>query len=378
MQREVEIAVDTVNQGGTAIGEMWAGSGGKRRSIAVELLRRGLARSTDFVTSCSEKEAMLEAEAAAQASLLCVWENYEAELAAAKEAAKPPTEDSVAVRVSEIRSANWFFLQIMGSEGQDSSLELQQVGAMMSLFRDMVEAGEGSSDIVGGAGNAVAEVRKGMYVAAPFDDGSGLKWFRAKVEAQLAGGRVRVLFIDYGNSDVVPLAELRSVDPSYLEIPPQALTARLAFVTAPEPAAAGSDSSTMLLTRTGAADAGSVTVSSDHGINAAQYLSQLVWDRPLVATVHDREGHTNALLVTLQDPSVTLSVNECLVAEGLAITDTIALNTSRAISAADCGQKLAAAQASARSGRLNMWQYGDIVDDEDLQPKRKGGAWGRR
>ncbi len=42
-QRDVEIEVEAIDSAGCAVGHMWTGKGGQRKSVSVELLTRGLA-----------------------------------------------------------------------------------------------------------------------------------------------------------------------------------------------------------------------------------------------------------------------------------------------------------------------------------------------
>lgn len=51
-------------------------------------------------------------------------------------------------------------------------------------------------------------------------------WYRAKVVSMQAAG-VEVFFVDYGNVDIVPEADLVSIKPEYLSLPAQAVQCRL-------------------------------------------------------------------------------------------------------------------------------------------------------
>ncbi|XP_064604917.1 uncharacterized protein LOC135470098 [Liolophura sinensis] len=51
-------------------------------------------------------------------------------------------------------------------------------------------------------------------------------WYRAKVVSTQASG-VEVFFVDYGNADIVPEADLVSIKPDYLTLPAQAVQCRL-------------------------------------------------------------------------------------------------------------------------------------------------------
>lgn len=92
-------------------------------------------------------------------------------------------------------------------------------------------------------------------------------WLRGCVEEKLEGGRVRVLFVDYGHRDVVPVKGLRALPEPLKHYAPQALACSLSFLRA-DP------------------------VSSEAGVAAARALNSLAWGKPCLIKVHGRERST--------------------------------------------------------------------------------------
>lgn len=65
----------------------------------------------------------------------------------------------------------------------------------------------------------------GDLVSAKFSDGA---WYRAKIRrASPIKKEAEVTFIDYGNQDIVPFANIRPLDPKFRSLPGQAHEARL-------------------------------------------------------------------------------------------------------------------------------------------------------
>ncbi|KAK3779736.1 hypothetical protein RRG08_035875 [Elysia crispata] len=53
-------------------------------------------------------------------------------------------------------------------------------------------------------------------------------WYRGRIQSVEAGGRCKVMFIDYGNSEMVPWEEMRELDANMCKLPAQAVRCRLA------------------------------------------------------------------------------------------------------------------------------------------------------
>ena len=64
----------------------------------------------------------------------------------------------------------------------------------------------------------------GHYCLAQFSDGN---WFRAKVESVALGGRLDVIFVDFGNREAVNLSQIRSMAEEFVSLPVQALRCSL-------------------------------------------------------------------------------------------------------------------------------------------------------
>ena len=197
---------------------------------------------------------------------------------------------------------------------------------------------------------ATAVLKKGSYVAAPFDGA----WYRAKVlRLNDAGDRAEVQFVDYGNIDAVDCAQLHLLPKSHTKLAPQAIACTLAFVQVP-------------------------TVDKPYGNEAARMLNRLLWGKTLVAKMHgrDEEGRTS---VEVAESAEAASVNEQMVRAGLARVP--APRRGRGGFGGRGGGKparggpsaaLQAAQAHAAKNHLNIFRYGVALGDDDDDCKEFG------
>lgn len=234
--------------------------------------------------------------------------------------------------MSEIRDGRTFYYQTV----DDPAAKV--VDESMKLFT-------ANNGIMGGP----CDVRIGKVVATLFDDGTGKRWYRAKIIEKKVRGKVTVLFIDYGNIAVVPTAtHLRPLDNALdvTRIPAIAKEAQLAQIQVR-------------------------SLDDDDGVDAARMLSSLSWGRKMSARIHcNIDGKA---MVTLTDPNDDsgLSVNEQLVVSGLALSakkidvDAMAAKMIDSNSIVKLAADISAAQDSARKYRKGMWRYGDIGEEDE-------------
>jgi staphylococcal nuclease domain-containing protein 1 len=128
-------------------------------------------------------------------------------------------EEVLSVRVSEIVDGAHFFIHNTAS-------------ASLAGLQERMAAFTREHGTEGGPVNA----RPGVLCAALFDDGTGVRWNRVRIEeVNSAAQQLRVLYVDYGNRAIVPLSSVRSLDASLLSTPPQARECVLAYLRAPRP-----------------------------------------------------------------------------------------------------------------------------------------------
>ncbi|NXH27611.1 TDRD1 protein, partial [Myiagra hebetior] len=174
--------------------------------------------------------------------------------------------------VSHIQNPGTFFCQRMQSARQLAELE--------ASLNEYCEQFPSSPSFRPAAGNACC---------AQFTEDN--LWYRAAVRAYASEDTVLVDYMDYGNSDSLPLTRLRPIIPSLMDLPAQAIRCSLAGVKPP------------------------LGAWTSEGIS---YMKKLVKDKVLTVKVVDKESSRS--VVELTDASVTpvVNISSLLIEEGCA------------------------------------------------------------
>lgn len=336
-QRDVEISVDSVDKRGNFVGTMYTNNG--RKDIAVTALEEGLA--SIFHPTASKAVKLFNykeydaAEKNAQNARKNIWSDFDpvveeerrrafaakrAEERAAREgtAAAKNKAEILSISLTEIIDGSTFFYQVISDE--QSALDV----LMKDLNAQNLDSQKNAADFAPKAGELVAAKFTG-------DD----NWYRGKVVSVEANGNVIVYYVDYGNSEAVELDRLRPLNSAFdvKVLPAQAHEGRLAYVRTP-------------------------SLDDDFGHDAAAFLKEMAWDKPMVANVQWREGPIAYLV--LGDPETQVHVNAALLRAGLATIPRTSFRDRSALV-----QKLREQEAAARTSRVNLWQYGDLPEEDE-------------
>eukprot|EP00271_Cylindrocystis_brebissonii_P011331 TRINITY_DN2863_c0_g1_i1.p1 TRINITY_DN2863_c0_g1~~TRINITY_DN2863_c0_g1_i1.p1 ORF type:complete len:1029 (-),score=217.63 TRINITY_DN2863_c0_g1_i1:718-3804(-) len=355
LQRDVEIEVETVDKTGTFIGSMWTAD---KRNAGVMLLEAGLARlHPSFAPDrTSEGTLLIAAEEKARNARLKVWHSYvegqEDAAATSQETGRKAKEEVMEVVVQHVMPGGRFYAvptsaQLPALEEQLKELSTQDKPVAPGSFAP----------------------KKGDRVIAMFSADNS--WTRAMVvstpsanEPLTGTSLYEVFYIDYGNQETVPLSRMRPVQNIALSSRDGlALLCQLAFVRVPG-------------------------LEDDYGEEAIQFLGEEMVNRKFIAKVEERDvsapkvkGQGTGVVwhVTCVDAESAagkppLSINALILQEGLArVAKRERWEKPDRKSALDV---LTEHQEVARKGRFNMWQYGNIDDDDD-EPARGGRGGGR-
>jgi staphylococcal nuclease domain-containing protein 1 len=331
LQRQVEINCNGVTNSGIITGSMYTGFGNNRQDYTIELLGAGFASLDPRKVEYNEvPRNLLDAEETARKNKVGLWSLEQPKSEVKVSTNEKFGENITKARLSEIRSGSHFFYQLVGDEA------LSVMDESMILFTRN-----------NGTAGAPCDPKVGKVVAALFDDGTGKRWYRAKIIERHGPAKATVLFVDYGNVATVPAAtHLRPLDMSLGtdRIPPVAKEAVLALtVTRP--------------------------LQSDEGVAAARMLQSLCWGKDLVVRTFaiDENGK---MAVALAVDGSDETVNAKLVSEGLArvakqsLVDVLSSRMVNGNSVVELAADLNVAQNVARKSRVGMWRYGDIGDDD--------------
>lgn len=316
-QRDIEFDVLSLDKGGNFVGNVWYLEQGNKINLSASLLKEGFAAIIPGALRDNDNEReFIIAEENAKKARLNYWANYDPEEEAEKrrkkelekEEKKKPKRELIHVIVTEIVDATKFYVQVVGPE-------IKQLEELMSNLASNT--------------SEPCKPSKGDLVAAQFTSDDA--WYRAQVLGS-SSGEYRVFYIDYGNTEALPLSRIRKLDPAFTKLKPQAHEAKLAFVKPPP-------------------------LNNEYGEEAAQFLSDSVEGKTMVANVEYREG--DALYLTLGDTESNLVVNAAFLSEGLARIDRYKAKKSEML------DTLVEKENYARANHLCIWEYGDPGSDDE-------------
>lgn len=337
LQRDVEVEVEATDKSGGFIGALFLN---KNDNLAVTLVKEGLASCNEFSLDRSlYGKELKSAEEEAKRNRKNLWEKFteqSPELIAAisngvKSMGIKPNFEYIDILVSDIREP---------TEGSDISFSVQvlknggipELTALMSDFSVYHRSAPLSATPATG-------YRSGDLVSAKFSIDN--QWYRAKVKKNLVHKKeAEVVFIDYGNCEVVPYSNIRPLDARFRSLPPQAKEASLSFVKLLGP-------------------------DTEYGHEALDRFRSLVEGQSLVANIDYRDPSQNgrlhlSLYDTENSPTATSSLNHQLVREGYALIDFKAPYKS---TYPEHYSALEDAKKEAKRNRAGAYEFGDAFDD---------------
>ncbi|PVU87766.1 hypothetical protein BB561_006189 [Smittium simulii] len=339
LQRDVEIEISSSDNTGAFIGSLYYN---KTRNLAVELLEAGLAQIHEYsANQMSSANALYDAENKAKRLKKGIWVNYDAsaelekqkllELQSEKHSNNnKPNVEFIDIVVSEMIDSNNFYIQIPKS---------QTIEELEKIMKELSISGKQSAP-------ALSKTPKvGELVAAKFV--SDNIWYRARVRKIISSRECEVISIDYGNSENVPLSNIKPIDPKLSNISPVAIQSKFAFLKSPV---------------------------SDYMDDAFMFVRGQLEGKQLAANIEARTGSGNNQIMhlTVYDSKVSStqdlissSINASVILEGFAAVDkkdpASLRNSSGLVS-------LESLMVEAKKSRKGMWEYGDVLPDEEESP----------
>jgi hypothetical protein len=218
------------------------------------------------------------------------------------------------IRVTEITDAVTFFVQVVNNPDHP------RVTAGMAAFEVPPLDPDYSPE-------------KTSIVAGLFSDGA---WHRVRCDGKdPLSGEMRVFFLDYGNADLLPLANLRPLPAELSKIPGLSKPAVLAGLKAP-------------------------TEGTEYADPAMDAFHAMVWDRELTARIEAHDMDRVMQLVVLSDEPDASTVNQQLLRSGWARVQSKPLRSLRKL----CEEYMAD-EEDAKNNHLAQWEYGDVSSGDD-------------
>ncbi|GAM85623.1 hypothetical protein ANO11243_036300 [Dothideomycetidae sp. 11243] len=339
MQRDVEIDVENIDKVGGFIGTMYV----NRESFAKSLVEEGYASVHAYSAEKSgNANELFAAEQKAKEGRKGRWHDWDPSHDA-QDADEPhhangtngTNGDSAPVE----RRKDYRDVIITHIDPENCHLKLQQVGTGTGALTDLMNSFR--TFHVSSSQGLDGPPKAGDYVSAKFTEDNA--WYRARIRRNDREAKTsEVVYVDYGNSEVVPWSRLRPLEQGKFgvqKLKAQAVDAVLSFV--------------------------QFSQSPEYLKDALFAIEDLTGGRQLVANVDCIDSKDGTLFVTLFDPKksdrVDQSINAEIVAEGVAMVPRKLKGWEK--SATDVLNSLKTREEEAKSERRGIWEYGDLTED---------------
>ncbi|KAE8151115.1 hypothetical protein BDV25DRAFT_153217 [Aspergillus avenaceus] len=335
MQRDVEIDVETIDKVGGFIGTIYV----NKENFTKVLLEEGFATVHAYSAEQSgHATEYFAAEKKAKEARKGLWHDWDPskDVEETEEEAVDTNgaENEVAQRRKDYRD-----VMVTYVDPTNGRLKIQQIGTGTSALTELMNAfrsfhlNKANDTPLSGAPKA------GDFVAAKF--GEDDEWYRAKVRRNdREKQQAEVVYIDFGNSEVLPWSRLRPLGQQFSvqKLRAQAADAALSMVQFPG--------------------------TEDYLQDSVAFLEDQLYNRELVANI-DHVSPEGTMHVTLMDPTESKnldhSINADILREGLAMVPRKLKAWER--SATETLSHLRSNEDEAKQERRGMWEYGDLTED---------------
>ncbi|KAL1303694.1 hypothetical protein AAFC00_007046 [Neodothiora populina] len=339
LQRDVEIDVEDIDKVGGFIGTMYI----NRENFAKQLVEEGLASVHAYSAEKSgNANELFAAEQRAKEGKRGMWHEWDpSQEVDETDAYVPESNGTNGDSTPTERRKDYRDIMITHVDPETARVKVQQIGTGTAALTDLM-ASFRSFHISSAANQPIPQPPKaGDFVSAKFTEDD--TWYRARVRRNDRENKTsEVVYVDYGNSEVVPWSRLRSLDQAKFgaqKLRPQAVDAVFSFLQFPQ--------------------------SPEYLKETVAMIQDVCFDRSLVANVDYVDPKDGTLYVTVFDPnqsdSLDQSINADILAEGLAMVPKKLKNWERA--ANDIMSSLKTRENEAKDERRGMWEYGDLTED---------------
>nr|QBI71268.1 ebna2 binding protein P100 [Carausius morosus] len=313
LQREVEIHVESMDKAGNFIGWLWVDG----TNLSVALVEEGYANVHFSAERSEHYRALKNAEDSAKDKRLRRWKDYVEDH---EEEEKKVEEDKVLERKVDYKSV----MVIETTPELHFYAQLVEQGPKLEALMNNIRQEFTTSPPLAGAFTP----KRGDVCAAKFPQDN--QWYRAKIE-KVSGPQVLVFYIDYGNREYVKVTDCASLPSLFGHEKGYAHEYCLACVTLPK--------------------------DPEYRDEAVRAFANDTMNRTLHLNVEYKVGSLQH--VTLVDPSTEEDVVKALIADGLLMCE-----SRREKRLQKLVHEYKAAQDSAKKAHLNMWEYGDVTEDD--------------
>lgn len=339
-QRDVEIDVEDCDKVGGFIGTLYV----NRENFAKTLVEEGLANVHAYSAEKSgNANELFAAEQKAKDGRKGLWQDYDPSQAEEAEPTSAGAEANGSSAEAAAASRRKDYRDVVVTHVDDTGrLKLQQIGTGTAALTELMNAFRSFHLNPTNSQGLPGPPKAGDFVAAKFTEDD--EWYRARIRRNDRDAKkAEVVYIDYGNSELVPWSRLRPLSqPQFSpssKLKAQAQDAQLSFVQLP--------------------------TNPEYLADSINFIAQETANRQLVANV-DQVEKDGTLWVTLFDPKESKagdqSINAEVVSEGLCMVPRKLRAWERG--ATDVLQALKKREEEAKKERRGQWEYGDLTEDD--------------
>lgn len=309
MQKEVQIEVESMDKAGNFIGWLWIDN----INLSEALVKEGFADVYSTAVRSPYYRQLQNAEEEAQKKKLRKWEK------------QVPVELEIKVEDTSERTVNFKKIMItdINIDLTFSAQNYDEGPKLDELMQNLRQEFTNSPPLI-----ASYTPKKGDLCAARFSD-DGL-WYRARVD-KIQGSQISITYVDYGNKEITTSANLASLPSTYHALPPCACEYTLAFIKPPP--------------------------DTDIASDARTEFYETVDNRVLLLNIEYKLG--SIPFVTLLSSDEKDDIGKELVSKGFVFVD-----HKRDKKFQKIVNDYLSAQESAKKNRFNLWQYGDVTEDD--------------
>jgi staphylococcal nuclease domain-containing protein 1 len=341
-QRDCEVDIHDIDKVGGFIGDLYI----NRENFAKILVEEGLASVHGYsAEKYGNVQELMAAEKKAKEAKKGMWHDYDPSQDEDAEETAPAESANDNPETFEKKTTDYRDVVVTNMDA-NGKLKIQEIGAGTATLTSMMREFK-SFHINPANAKAIKDAPKaGDFVAAKFDaDG---EWYRARIRSNDRTNKLaEVVYIDYGNTAMIPWSELRPLDQpqfSTQKLKAQAVDASLSFIQLP--------------------------TAQHYYADAIDFIASLTADKQLVAGFDYVDAKENVSYITLYDaksssdmPGVNESINREVVLSGLGMVPRKLKAWERSKPFESQLRALREAERKAKDDRQGMWEYGDITED---------------
>lgn len=309
MQKEVQIEVESMDKAGNFIGWLWIDN----INLSEMLVKEGFAEVHSTAARSAYCRQLQTAEDEAKDKKLRMWESF----APVEKEVNIVEDDSERVvnlkkvMITEVKTDLTFYAQHV-DDGPKLDDSMQKLRLEFTNSPPL---------------NGSYTPKKGDLCAALFSDEL---WYRAKVD-KIQGSQVFITYIDYGNKEITNTGNLANLPSTYQSLPPFAKEYSLAFI--------------------------KLSADTENVDDAREAFFDATVNKELFLNVEYKVGSVSYVTLSTVDENDDIG-------KGLVQNGYVFVEKKKGKKFHKTVNDYLSVQESAKKSRLNLWQYGDVTEDD--------------